>query len=801
MKYYKHIRLKYSMFRWIAAPAIPIIVALGLVLVAQANNTRPTKTTQPDLDEHHGRSAHPSQPTEPEPELSPIDLDQFRQQAYSVLRNALEHEEPLVREAVLKFVRLANESDWQERLVGRLGVEEDPRVRAWVAITLGVLGARRARARVEDLRNAADPRAQPVLRVWHDHALALLGDRTASWRLYRAASSKDLEVSLNASLILSQLAIHGDQKAIRKLQELIARETELVVHDRFAGVTILASMARLGHKHAREQLRTHLHHSDEGVRLSSARALADIGDDAGRETLFDIFNNSTSRLRLNAAAALVTLGDYDGTDMLLQCALDTYSRERKLCISSLSTVGFLDHARALRRLYEEDDRVVSVAAATSVLLILGLQPQVLSRESIDWVTSALQSSDWTMRRDAIAVTVSLPPEVSVPLLAQAVLDDHVEVRQKATEALGRSNTDDAARRIAAASQTEKNLAVKQAQIQAMARIGSPVVADTLLAQSQNQDRLGMLATGAYIAVLNASANTAQVTEACERLTDSYEHGRTSIRQAVMESALIADNPIVVPTLEMGLSDRVFDIRLAAAEGMAHYRVMSDRAVEVLRAARDRSAALSARATVALLKLGASINAGAVLESMLNQSDAGTRLAATRTIAELAWSDARPLLSIALTDNEPAVRQQAIETIDAFLAEHPGDSIHMLKTRVRDTDAATRMKAKAHLAPLLRKSYNREPVAPEVEKPEEHDHRPLLGPSQIVSRRSAGVDAGQERLCQTAGAKRQLEKTKSQLKEAVAERQLAEDKLRNARTQIQEQLKLIKRHGLNDPNEE
>lgn len=680
----------------------------------------------------------------PPPPVLYIDPERVKQSARDVLSAGFDHVEPRVRQAVLEFIRTADDADWQERLLAALDSEPDAQVRAWIAVALGVLGVSEARAPLRKLARQRPGEGERALRTWYDFALVQLGDRKAIRRLYKSARSRDITEALTAIVHLAEASEPGEQRVIKLLIAVAERERELHDLDRFAGLRILASLNRMGYRRARAALYQHLDSEDANIRLRAARHLAEHGDDAGKERLFELYHDLSSPLRAPAAAALVLLGEHIGQDLLLACASDDSSPHRVRCNRALGLIGDMDNVAPLEDLYDDRERVVGVAAASAVLFILGLEPRVLRRASIDWVRAALGADDWTTRRDATSVAASLPVEVGFPLLAEAVVDEHPEVRLHATRALAEVKTEDAARTVATALIAERDGGVREEQVMTLARIGNPVAAEALDELARGSDRLAALAEGARIAVLDRNRDADAIATAVGSLEQRYHKGPRAIRQAVMESATLADHRGAIPVLEQGLLDRVLAVRFSAAEGLAHYRVVTEAMVAVLRTVLSENSTWSGRAHAALTRISRAANPPAVpgeepvvveyraeevVEVLLDEPEPAVRAQAVATIAELASPVARTLLPRALADHDPQVRQAALDAVAVIARAEPKAAAHMLKKAIRDGDPALKAKAQAQLAEMRPKSAASQ--SPRVVDPLPDD-RPDFDPAELNS---------------------------------------------------------------------
>ncbi|MCG8418827.1 MAG: HEAT repeat domain-containing protein [Proteobacteria bacterium] len=677
---------------------------VGLVIAVIAASSSCGSNGHPTVSESDA-AVLPSDAAKPDTPEPAIDLVKEKKDALLLLSNLLGDDDPRVRLGVLTFIRAARYTDWQDRLRHSLESEPDPEVRAWLAVTLGILATTEARPMIYDLYHSAEP----VLKVWYDKALGLLHDKKAIKRLAKQARARDIEVALVAALALADLSRPGNKRTVELLRRLAGRESEFV--GPFVAIEILYRLARLGYHNARQELHGLLEHDDEDLRLRAAEGLARIGDDTGKATLLTVFNNAGSRNRSLAGAILVDLGDYSAAALLRDCAARRFgdAEVRRRCIESLGTIGLREYLRDLRRLYRESDGTVRAAAAAAVLFIVGLDPRVLVQESVDWVRSALRSSNPAQRYDATMALVSLPPEKSIPLLTRVVSDGDPAVRRAAARTAGElkglevADRARAARTVEAALVVESVEKVKEEQVIALGKLGHPEVADTLRDISRGHNRLGTLAKGALIAVLGQSADPEVIEDKVEELERAFARGVKAIRLTVMEAAVLAANRLLVPVLERGLGDRLLDIRVAAAEGLAHYGISTDSVIAVLQDAARASRRIAARAVSALLRLNVPLARDRAVESLLDLPDAEVRRELVPAIAELPLARALSLAIELLEDPEPAVRRQSIDMVATVAERHPDAAIPLLKKARHNSDPITRIKAQAELAVLLKET--------------------------------------------------------------------------------------------------
>ncbi|MCG8424714.1 MAG: HEAT repeat domain-containing protein [Proteobacteria bacterium] len=643
--------------------------------------------------------------------------------------------EPKVRIVAYETAGQTRDPEFRPDLTRRLDDEHDDGARARIARALAHLGTDHVDARLFALYETADP----ALRVWYAEALFYLvrgkaQTKVRSW-LVEHAFADDMQVSFKGALALARASFPGDKQAIRALTELYDRKDDLEeLIDPLAPIVVLTQLARLGDRKARAILYALLDNQHEYYRIAAAEGLAKIGDDRGRDVLLATLDRIDSPYRVSAAAALISLSVYNGHALLAEQLADGDPKVRRQCARGLGDIGARDNFPALiDRSKRDPDKTVRIAAAAAVMFIIGLNPRVLVQASIDWARSALSSQDWAVREAAARTLADLPETHALPLLAEVIVDPVPDVRMSAAKSAARMKTSTAARIVARAVQQETVPDIKEQQIIALAKIGSPVVVDTLEKVSREQGRVGVLAIGSLIAV---GQDRAAVRAAAVRLHRAYDNVKPTIRLAVMEAAAIAANAIVVRTLIKGIADRVFDVRLAAAEGLAIYRVFVDRriaadgptnprtkwkfAINVLEEALTRATAIAARAHAALLLFGVTPANGVSIPDMLESPDESIRRAAIPVISAMSWSEANPLLRRALLDRDFSVRRDAVDAIQEFVEQDQEGTIRLYKSLVHDNDMISRVKAKAQLATLL------------PPPPEDHQAEPAIDPQRALA---------------------------------------------------------------------
>jgi HEAT repeat protein len=638
----------------------------------------------------------PTQPP-PAPAEKPLDYDALRKDAQLTLRAALHETEPAVRVQGSDALARVKDQASTPALTELTERDPDDEVRGHTAEALGEIRAHAAVPLLARLESAG----APPLKVWYASALARLGDRAAARRLLSYARSRDLAVAFKAGLTLAEITPPGSKPAnaaLAALKTIAAHEAELSGIAPYAGALILMRMAALRDASARKLLYGILDHHDEGARLAAAEGLARLGDDAGKKVLADVLANPASPNRLVAAIAQIPLGEYGGLDVITARLDDRDPAVRRLAARGLGEIGERTSVPRLVVLARDRDWTVRIAAAAAIVAIVGLEPQVLAQASVDWTRSALDSQDLAVRRAAAGVLADIPVKDAVPLLAQAIADPDPNVRLAASRSAGKIKSTAAASEVADAMNSETDPQVKEQQVKSLGEIGAVAggaAHDTLARISEQPGRLGVLAAGALIAVGDTAGTT--------RLDAAAAAPSVELRLTAMQAAGSAGNPIVVPILKVGVLDAVFDVKFAAAEGLAAYNVEKAAAVPVLtRGLGSPDPGIVGRAIAALTRLGESL--AALTRSpteMLESSDARLRLAVVSIARAASPGDGVALLRRLVADPDQDVRRAGVEAIADLAARNEAAAIRLYKPLVNDADPMVRSKASGQLSRLVR----------------------------------------------------------------------------------------------------
>jgi serine/threonine protein kinase/HEAT repeat protein len=691
----------------LAVRALAVAAIVAGVAIAVSRRQQPEPPPPRPIDVIAPRDERPKEPRPPDEP----DYDAVRKAAQVTLRASLRESEPVVRVHGSDALGKIKDQPSTRALAELTERDPDVEVRGHAANALGVLGASSEARLLARLETAAPP----PLKVWYASALARLGDKPALKRLLDYARSTDLAVSFKAGLTLADLSKPGDKKTIAALKALAAHEAALNSVEPYAGALILTRMAALRDPGARKLLYGTLEHTDEGARLAAAEGLSKLGDDAGRKVLADVFANQASPNRLVAAVAQIPLGEYGGLDLITGQLAAKDPGTRRLAARALGDIGERKSLRALIDLTRDADWTVRVAAAAAIVAIVGLDPQVLARASVDWTAGALASEDWAMRKAAAGVLADIPENQAVPLLAQAIADRDPKVRLAASRSARKMKSADAATRVAVAAKAETDPGVKEQQVKALGEIGHPTARDTLAEISEEPGRIGVLAAGSLIAVGDASAKA--------KLDAAVAATEVDLRLAAVEAASAAKNPVVVATLKIGVLDRVFTVRFTAAEGLAGFNAEKTAAVPVLTQGLDsRDADVVGRALAALTRLGEKVNDKAQTPSeMLESPDARLRLAAVPVVRALPVAEAVPLLRRLIADPDPDVRHAGVDAIEDIAAKDKDEAVKLYKPLVSHVDPVVRSKASGQLSQLV-------PPPPAPPQPAAPDPAPAVDPA-------------------------------------------------------------------------
>ncbi|HWO26062.1 MAG TPA: HEAT repeat domain-containing protein [Kofleriaceae bacterium] len=626
------------------------------------------------------------------------DYDAIRKHSQATVRAGLRETEPAVRSESALLLGTYKDQPSVPALTDRAESDPDEQVRARMAVALGAIGAAATSPLLQKLERTA---TSLPLKIGYAAALARLGDRAARRRMAEYAEQArraDIKQWFLAGTELAEISPPGDLRAIKTLQALAAHEDALraATGDPYVGVRLLRHLVALRHEPSRKVLYAHLEDKQEGVRLAAAEALALLGDGAGKKVLAEVLANDASPNRLIAAVAQIPLGEYGGLDLITAKLHDRDPEVRRLAARALGEIGDSASLRPLQQLADDKSWMLRLAGSAALVAIVGLDPVVLAQASVDWTKSALGSQDMAVRKAAAGVLADIPEKAAVPLLAKAIADDEPSVRLAATQSAAKMKTPEAASALVAVVKTEKDPKIKEQQLKALGEIGSPVAKDTLAEiASADPGRIGVIAAGSLIAVGDPSGK--------DKLEAAVAPSQpTELRLAAVEAATSAKNPIVVPTLKTGVVDRVFDVRLMAAEGLAVFNAEKDAAVKVLsEALKRKETSVISRAMAALVKFGQPVPAQVQSPAeMVASKDPKLRLAAVPIVRAMPTDEGVPLLRRLVIDPDEEVRRASVDAIEVVVPKDKAQAIKLYKPLVSAPDPVVRTKAAGQLSKLV-----------------------------------------------------------------------------------------------------
>jgi HEAT repeat protein len=241
-----------------------------------------------------------------------------REQAWKVLSEGLNHEHASHRAIAVQALSLMQKNRTAERFAMRALQDEDSKVRAAAATTLGQLNARKA---IPALKEALkDDQIAVVLSA--AYSLYLLKDPSA-YEIYYAMLMKDRKTS--TGLLQSQLDRLKDPK---QMMEIAIQEGIGFVPFGGVGYEALKEIQKKGDSSARAAaarflahdpdqisedalIQTALADDSEQVRLAALDALAERGDPKCIERMAQNLTDNKSAVRYRTAAVIIHLGDLE----------------------------------------------------------------------------------------------------------------------------------------------------------------------------------------------------------------------------------------------------------------------------------------------------------------------------------------------------------------------------------------------------------------------------------------------------------------------------------------------------------
>ena len=631
--------------------------------------------------------------------------------ARDVLLESLEHPDPAVRARTAEGLSWLGDATWRAPLEERFAAEPDGAVQSSLALALARLGAFDSRV---EFRKKFDESAGAVA-VQYAHALWLAGERDVlDWLKRQTDEGDDVEVAMQAALVLAEISPTGDSENAERLQRVAEAWKQAAPdgeHRLVTDVKVLVLLGRLGHGGVREHMERNLEGSDDRVRLVAAEVLSALGVHRGREVALELLQAFEPDIRLQAALFLAASDGTSGVDQVVDCACDETAERRTRCLEVIGDMGDCRYLPHLQYCSRSRNGLARSEAAISVLRILGLDPRLLVRETRAFIDAALGErrhvpvpglADLIVRLpvdDSNRYVLAVLSEPEGPGRPELVAKVPWRERPELASVLGLSWQLER-QRLAKNKDARPDATLERSLLIAMGESRDPTYIDLLRPLLDERDAFGVVAQGSLLALLRAPENTDEFDAGVNRLTGWYK-SRAEHRLDIVDAAMRARDPRLIPLLEVALQAREPAVRLAAAVGLAGYDRGEAPVLETLNTAVAGTDPLAAaRALTALARLGIEPSGQFSVEAFLLHPDPRVRLAMVPAIALLPWERALPALLSSLQDSDAAVRRRTINALLEFHPEYETHVISMLRFATHDLDIVTRLQAKVTLASLL-----------------------------------------------------------------------------------------------------
>jgi HEAT repeat protein len=455
--------------------------------------------------------------------------------------------------------------------------------------------------------------------------------------------------------------------------------------------------------------------ADEEVRLAAVIALGRLGDARATAPICGLLGHDRS-LTLAAAAALASIGDQQAFEPLLPLLGHRDAAVRQAAIGALNSLGHPDMARRVHALLGS----VDPAMRESAVRIAGYFGYA---ECAVAVFNACADEDESVRRTAIEHLPLFDEDRALPVLLDALRGETPRVRASAATALGRVNCD-AARTALEQAFSDTDPWVRYFAARALAQHRHEDSLDVLAAVASTDNaphvRLAALEAIGRIDGSRATALLAPYAEHCETelavaAIDGLGHGSDTSGIGVLRRALGAPDPSRRTAAARALAARADpegvealqwaatadthnEVVRAAFEGLERVAAGNSggraRAAEALIAlTADRARRESAIATLARVS-------GAHLERVagaLNHGSSDVRRAMIDVLTRSRDLNAAVHLRQALDNDDAAVREAAITTLDRVGVRGRGLSAKLAAIAAADNAATVRRAAAAVLS--------------------------------------------------------------------------------------------------------
>ena len=661
---------------WAAPLAVLTISSMAIALALTIpRNVVSTDQSAPKPPKSVDQARVDKRPTEPQ--RAKLDLTGLITRLRRELRKGTDDSNPAVRRLALQGLGELRDGEAHALLLATLNEDPEGTVRGAAALALSALGG--GKADLASLRHARS-RSSELVRVAIDEASMRLGGQQGRINLRHALKSRSPAVALSAALALGQAF---DRTALPTLLAAIAK-VEAVQQP--AMLAAVGTAAMLGHRGARSSLERGLKDPSSIVALGCAEALARLGDDAAMAKLRDLLKDERGSVRLMAARALAGLGDFSGLETARRGIESRNAETRALAASGLGAIADPVVVAPLQAVLGDAETIVRMTSAASLAHVVAMMPDPLVRRTQNWVFSALERGDWTLRHAAVEVTAAMDPELAIELLGWALRDRKASVRRRAVLRLAKmvKGRDRAATMLEVAI-ADTSPIVRASAADALGQLGGKR-AEAILATAvvDRVARVGIAAAGALLKLGSDKYLGALQHAARQRSPE--------LRAAALQAIGRWKDGRATALLAAALRDRDARVRQAAAIELAQ---RGD-----ARARKELQRALKAGAPAkpivrALARVGVPVR-GLITRLASSKRPADRAAAVTLASQLLPASDGAALFRKAAVDSSPLVRRATAKAVGQL-----GTGVPLRRTLLRrlrsDTDAIARVVAIAYLA--------------------------------------------------------------------------------------------------------
>lgn len=374
--------------------------------------------------------------------------------------------------------------------------------------------------------------------------LGKIGDRRAFEALLALIGNKDAAVRQAAVAAINSL---GHPEMAKRAAQLLTDASPQV---RESAVKIAGYF---GYTECADLLLERCFDEAENVRRAAIEHLPYLEDERVVPTIVDAIENGTSQVRAAAANAFAQIDAAAAMPYLLAALNDSDSWVRYFAIRSIGQHRYSEALEALTQKAQTDTAShVRIAAVDS----LG---KLHEPRAIAALTSFIESTDVDLARASLKSLGQIRHQDALPPLLEALRLPDAARRVEAAYALGARGGEEVVKTLQWTAAADKDTAVSQAAIDALARLATPE---------------------AIAALINLTAEAARRDESVEALSQLGEqkiellgeglaHTQESVRRAVVDALGRMKHPLASALLSRALADEKSSVRLAAVNALAH----------------------------------------------------------------------------------------------------------------------------------------------------------------------------------------------------------------------------------------